>query len=126
MEKLKRFLSGAFIDYALAFVFVTGSIYAYDQYKEHTNKLYIVDAKKIFDLKQSTLDIASATEKDVENYYDSLEKLVKYSDAYINVVSSEKNTIVYAKNAILTTKKEGKIVDLTDDLIVKLKAQNLL
>lgn len=126
MKKLKELLSGAFVDYALAFVFVVGSIYAYDQYKEHTDKLYIVDAKKIFDIKQSTLNVSTATEKDVENYYDSLEKLVKYSDAYINVVSSEKNTIVYAKNAILTTKKEGKIVDLTDDLIVKLKAQNLL
>lgn len=126
MGKLKSLLSGAFIDYALAIVFVLGSIYAYDQYKEHNNKIYIVDAKKVFDIKQETLDVSSANEKDVENYYDSLEKLVKYSNAYINAVSTEKDVIVYAKNAILTTKKDGSIVDLTDDLILKLRSQNLL
>lgn len=126
METLKRLLSGAFVDYVLAIVFVLGSIYAYDQYKEHNNKIYIVDAKKVFDMKQQNLNISNATEKDVENYYDSLEKLVKYSDAYINAVSMEKDVTVYAKNAILTTKKDGKIVDLTDDLIAKLRNQKLL
>lgn len=121
---LKNNLKGL-IDVAFVAVVIGGSIYAYDAYKTSNQKVYVVDAQKIYQLKQATLQVSSATEDDVIKHYDSLEKIIIFSNDYINTVSQEKETLVYPKTQILTT-KSNKIVDLTDDLINRLKQQKLL
>lgn len=121
---LKNNLKGL-IDIAFITISISGSIYAYNEYKNSTEKIYVVDAQKIYQIKQTTLKIASATEDDVAKYYDSLEKMIVFSTNYINSVSEREDTLVYPKASILTTKSK-KVVDLTDELINRLKQQNLL
>lgn len=123
LEKIKK--QKWIVDYALGLIIVLGSFYAYDEYKNYTEKVYVIDAAKIYQLKNKELDINTATEKDVMEYYDSLQKLVVFSDEYINKVGRDKDAIIYSKNAILTTKSK-KVVDLTDELIVQLKQTRLL
>ena len=121
---LKNNLKGL-IDVLFVAVTISGGIYAYDIYKTSNQKVYVVDAQKIYQLKQATLQASSATEDDVIKHYDSLEKIIIFSNDYINTVSQEKETLVYPKTHILTT-KSNKIIDLTDDLINRLKQQKLL
>ncbi len=121
---LKNNLKGL-IDVVFVAVAIGGSIYTYDAYKTSNQRVYVVDAQKIYQLKQATLQVSSATEDDVIKHYDSLEKVIIFSNDYINTVSKEKETLVYPKTHILTT-KSNKIVDLTDDLINRLKQQKLL
>ncbi|MFA5426681.1 MAG: hypothetical protein WC279_00560 [Sulfurimonas sp.] len=121
---LKNNLKGL-IDVVFVAVTIGGSIYAYDAYKTSHQKVYVVDAQKIYQLKQAMLQVSSATEDDVIKHYDSLEKIIIFSNDYINTVSQEKETLVYPKTHILTT-KSNKIIDLTDDLINRLKQQKLL
>ncbi|MFA5453982.1 MAG: hypothetical protein WC272_01535 [Sulfurimonas sp.] len=121
---LKNNLKGL-IDVVFVAVAIGGGIYAYDAYKTSNQRVYVVDAQKIYQLKQATLQVSSATEDDVIKHYDSLEKIIIFSNDYINTVSQEKETLVYPKTHILTT-KSNKIVDLTDDLIIRLKQQKLL
>lgn len=121
---LKNNLKGL-IDVVFIAVVIGSSIYAYDEYKTSHQKVYVVDAQKIYQLKQAMLQVSSATEDDVINHYDSLEKMIIFSNDYINTVSQKKDTLVYPKTQILTT-KSNKIIDLTDDLINRLKQQKLL
>jgi len=123
MEKIKK--QKWIVDYALGLIILFGIFYAHDEYKNYSEKLYIIDAAKIYQLKNKELNINTASEKDVMEYYDSLQKLVVFSDKYINKVGKDKDVIVYSKNAILTTKSK-KVVDLTDELIVQLKQTGLL
>ena len=123
LEKIKK--QKWIVDYALGLIIVFGSFYAYDEYKNYTQKVYVIDAAKIYQLKNKELDINTATEKEVMEYYDSLQNLVVFSDKYINQAGKEKSTVIYSKNAILTT-KSNKVIDLTDDLIVRLKQMSLL
>ena len=120
---LKNNLIGL-IDVVFVATISTG-ICAYYEYKTSNQKVYVLDAQKIYQLKQATLQASSATEDDVIKHYDSLEKIIVFSNNYINTVSQEKETLVYPKTHILTT-KSNKIVDLTDDLINRLKQQKLL
>ncbi|MDD3834826.1 MAG: hypothetical protein PHS42_05055 [Sulfurimonas sp.] len=121
---LKNDLKGL-IDVVFVAVVIGCGIYAYDEYKTSSAKVYVVDAQKIYQLKQTMLQVSSATEDDVIKHYDSLEKIIIFSNDYINTVSQEKETLVYPKTHILTT-QSNKIVDLTDDLINRLKQQKLL
>jgi hypothetical protein len=123
LEKIKK--QKWIVDYALGLIILFGCFYTYDEYKNYNEKVYVIDAAKIYQLKNKELDINTATEKDVMEYYDSLQKLVVFSDEYINKVGRDKDAIIYSKNAILTTKSK-KVVDLTDELIVQLKQTRLL
>ncbi|MDX9743070.1 MAG: hypothetical protein RBT59_04570 [Arcobacteraceae bacterium] len=123
LEKIKK--QKWIVDYALGLIILSGIFYAHDEYKNYSEKVYVIDAAKIYQLKNKELDINTATEKDVMEYYDSLQKLVVFSDEYINKEGRDKDAIIYSKNAILTTKSK-KVVDLTDELIVQLKQTRLL
>lgn len=119
-EKLK-----GLIDIALSVIIAIGIVFVYDAYKASNEKVYVIDVQKIYQLKQATFQLANATENDAENYYNSLEKLILFSNSYVDTVSESKDSLVYPKTHILTT-KSTKIIDLTDDLIVKLKLEKLL
>ena len=118
-------LIGVLTDIVLMGVFIAAGLYAYDQYKLKTQRVYVVDVQKIFQLKQSSFTLSKATESDVMKYYDGLEEMVKYSNAFINQVSKDKKTLVYSKNYVLTA-DDGRMIDLTDELIGKLRQQKLL
>lgn len=119
-EKLK-----GLIDISLTIIIAIGVIFIYDEYKRTSEKVYVVDVQKIYQQKQSAFKVSEATEDEAIEHYNSLEKLILFSNAYIDAVSKNKDALVYPKTHILTT-KSAKIVDLTDDLIVKLKIEKLL
>ena len=71
---LKNNLIGL-IDVVFVATISTG-ICAYYEYKTSNQKVYVLDAQKIYQLKQATLQASSATEDDVIKHYDSLEKII--------------------------------------------------
>ncbi|MFA6137443.1 MAG: hypothetical protein WC667_05080 [Sulfurimonas sp.] len=122
--KLKERLRGL-IDVSFVIIVAIGSIYAYDEYKTLNKKVFVVDTQRIYQLKQSGLSVSTATEDDISKHYASLEKLIIFSNNYINTVSNDNRTLVYQKNHILTA-KSTQMIDLTDDLMSKLKVEKLL
>lgn len=113
------------VDIALIVIIGIGGIFIYDGYKKSNEKVYIVDVQKIYQQKQSIFKVSEATEKEALEHYNSLEKLILFSNHYINSISKTQDTLVYPKNYILTTKSK-KIIDLTDELIKELQKEKLL
>ena len=122
---IKKYFSKGLVDVVFTITMIVVSVYAYNEYKIFNTKVYIVDVQKIYQLKQATLSVSTASEDDVTKYYDSLEKLIVFSNAYINGISKQKATLVYPKTHVLTT-KSNQIIDLTDELIGRLKEKKLL
>lgn len=114
------------IDLGLMVAVSSVSIAGYHQYIKNTQKVYVVDAKKIGDLKNTELLKNMKSEKEVEEYYDRLQKTVEFSSAYINKIGAKEDTLIYSKNTILTTNNDGKVIDITDNLINELKRNKLL
>ncbi len=125
LEKIKKNIK-TFTDIGLFTIVIIGSLYAYDEYKAHTQKIYVVDAAKIFELKKQDLNIDTATEDEIMKFYDELENMVQYSTAMIEHISLQRDIVIFAKNSILTSTQSNKIVDLTDELIIKLKEARLI
>lgn len=124
LEKIKKNLK-TFIDIGLFTTIVIASLYAYDEYKSVTEKIYVIDAAKVFELKKQDLNLDTATEDEIMKFYDELEHMVKYSNALIENISTQRDIVIFAKNSVLTS-SNSKIVDLTDEIVLKLKETRLI
>ena len=111
------------IDYLLIIILIGGSIFAYDQYKIKTNKVYIVDMVKVMKLKNDELIRLkkNGTNNDLDKYFSSYSKLLNFTNTYIENLSISTGTIIYSKQAVY-----GKSIDLTPRIIIELKNRNLL
>ncbi|MFA6685184.1 MAG: hypothetical protein WCS26_07965 [Arcobacteraceae bacterium] len=125
LEKIKTNVK-PFIDIGLLVIVIIGSLYAYDEYKVNTQKIYVVDAAKIFELKKQDLNLDTATEDEIMKFYDELENIVQYSTAIIESISLQRDIVVFVKNSILTSTQSDKVVDLTDEVTMKLKEARLI
>lgn len=125
LEKFKKNIK-TFIDIGLFIIVIIGSLYAYDEYKSNTQKIYVVDAAKIFELKKQDLNLDTATEDEIMKFYDELEHIVQYSTGMIETLSLQRDIVIFAKNSILTSTQSNKVVDLTDEVTMKLREARLI
>lgn len=125
LEKVKKNIK-PFIDIGLFIIVIIGSLYAYDEYKSNQQKIYVVDAAKIFELKKQDLNLDTATEDEIMKFYDELEHIVQYSTAMIETLSLQRDIVIFAKNSILTSTQSNKVVDLTDEVTIKLREARLI
>jgi len=112
-----------YTDYILIIILIGVGIFAYDQYKTKTTKIYSVDMVKIFKLKNDELiDLkTNGTKADYDKYFKDYEKIITYTNRYLKNISLKSNTIVFTRQAIY-----GRSIDLTPRLIMSLKDRNLL
>lgn len=111
------------IDYIFIVILIGSSIFVYHQYIEYSKKVYSVDMTKIFKLKNEKLKELkdNGTKADYDKYFSTYKQMIIYTDRYLKNISSQKNTIIYTKQAFF-----GRSIDLTPRLIVQLKNRSLL